>query len=42
MYLDPLQDTKTSEPKCDLELARILADARENARKEARAWALGV
>ncbi|CAE7485678.1 dnaJ [Symbiodinium natans] len=33
---EAIEDTKTSEPKCDLELARILADARENARKEAQ------
>lgn len=31
-----IEDTETSEPKCDLALARILADARENARKEAK------
>jgi len=31
-----IEETETATPGCDLELARILADARENARLEAR------
>lgn len=33
---EAIEDTKVSEPKCDLQMARILAEAREKAQQEAR------
>jgi hypothetical protein len=37
---EAIEDTKVSEPKCDLQMARILAEAREKAQQEA-GWGWG-